>query len=128
RNADVEGVALAAILGADDADLVAVLRQHLRRVVGRAVVDHQDLDVGIGLVQDAVDRERQEAAVVVRIDKRGYQGTIGRHRRIHAMGGKIREYPALIIAGYFASNRKNREANQGSEARYQASEMPSRGL
>jgi hypothetical protein len=53
---------------ADDQPRVLDGREHLGRVVGGAVVDHDDLDVVHGLVPDALDRLGDEVTVVVRGD------------------------------------------------------------
>ena len=64
----VDGAHEAAVVLADDADALAVGGQHLRRLVGRAVVDDDDLE-RLGrpvLGQRAVDRPAEVAREVVR--------------------------------------------------------------
>src|SRR5258707_1154551 len=67
----IPGGAGAEVLLADDNDSMAVAVQNLRRVVGRAVVDDDDLESGTGLRQRTVDRVAKKATVVVRRDDDG---------------------------------------------------------
>jgi hypothetical protein len=64
-DAGVESRRMTAILLEHRDDTIAVSRDDLARAIGRAVVDDDDLDVGVRLGERAVDRLRQERRVVV---------------------------------------------------------------
>src|SRR6185437_13681311 len=74
----------AAVLGmGDDADarVVGIPRDHVRRRVGRGVVDDQELEVGVVLGQAALDRLGQVALAVVGGDGEGDAGRAHAARR-----------------------------------------------
>jgi hypothetical protein len=67
--AAVEGPGLTLPLPVDRGDAPPEAGDHRAGVVGRAVVDHDDLDPGMGLGQRALDGLTQELAVVVVVDQ-----------------------------------------------------------
>src|SRR5207237_813154 len=60
----VDGQRLADVVVAFDDDAVAVLGEHIRSVVDRAVVQNNQLDVRVVLFEDAVDRFLEKAGAI----------------------------------------------------------------
>jgi hypothetical protein len=75
----IEGRSLAATLLEDHVDTVGERRQDLTRVVGRAVVDDDHVDVRMGLRAGALERFGEEAPVVVVGDDDVDRQVAGRH-------------------------------------------------
>ena len=65
REAEVPRARETAVSALDDGHAAGVCAEHPRRVVGRAVVDDDDLEVLLGLREDAVEAFGEPAAAVV---------------------------------------------------------------